>query len=66
MVRRRIGIERKLTDTPRFTKSMRSAMETLKLDELKVNHTGKKSYELDENVQAVPLSHPHASPTLSP
>jgi len=63
---RRIGIECKLTDTPRFTKSMRSAMETLKLDELKVIHTGKKSYELDENVQALPLSHLHASPTLSP
>jgi len=55
-----------ITDAPRFTKSMQSAMDTLKLDELKVIHTGKKSYELDENVQALPLSHPHASPSISP
>jgi len=54
---RRIGIECKLNDAPKFTKSMRTAMQTLKLDELKVIYTGSKSYELDENVQAIPLSH---------
>jgi len=54
---RRIGLECKLNDAPRITKSMRTAMETLKLDELKIIHTGSKSYELDENVQAIPLSH---------
>jgi len=54
---RRIGFECKLNDAPRITKSMRTDMETLKLDELKVIHTGSKSYELDENVQAIPLSH---------
>jgi predicted AAA+ superfamily ATPase len=54
---RRVGIECKLNDAPEFTKSMHTAMQTLKLDELKVIYTGSKSYELDENVQAIPLSH---------
>jgi hypothetical protein len=54
---RRIGLECKLNDAPRITKSMRTAMEILKLDELKVIHTGSKSYELDKNVHAIPLSH---------
>ncbi len=53
----RIGLECKLTDAPKMTKSMRTAMETLNLNHLKVIHTGSKSYDLDENVQAVPLTH---------
>lgn len=53
---KRIGLECKLTDAPKVTKSMRTAQETLKLDELKVVHTGKKSYLLDEGIEAINLS----------
>ncbi len=54
---KRIGLECKLTDTPKITKSMKSAIQILKLDEMKVIHTGEKSYELDEHIEAIPLSH---------
>lgn len=54
---RRLGLECKLSDTPRITKSMRTAIETLRLDEMIVIHSGNKSYSLDEKVRALPLSH---------
>jgi len=52
---KRIGLECKLTDAPKVTKSMKKAQEILKLDELKVIHTGKKSYPLDEEIEAITL-----------
>lgn len=54
---RRLGLECKLSDTPKITKSMRTAIETLRLDEMIVIHPGSKSYPLDEKVRAVPLAH---------
>ncbi len=53
---RRIGVECKLTDAPKVTKSMRAAQDVLKLDELKVVHAGSKSYPLDEGIEAVSFS----------
>ncbi len=51
----RRGFEVKLTASPRVTRSMRSALETLKLDELVVVHAGGESYPLAPNVRAVAL-----------
>ncbi len=53
---KRIGLECKFTGAPKVTKSMRTACEILKLDELKVVHTGNKSYFLDEGIEAINLS----------
>lgn len=53
---KRIGLECKLTGAPKVTKSMRTACEILTLDELKVVHTGNKSYFLDEGIEAINLS----------
>ena len=36
---------------------MRTAMETLDLDEMVVIHAGNNAYPLDEKIRAVPLSH---------
>jgi predicted AAA+ superfamily ATPase len=53
--RRRLGVELKLTDAPKLTPSMRSAMETLALDRLFVVHAGADAFPLAPNVRAVPL-----------
>jgi len=52
---KRIGIECKLTDQPKVTKSMHTAIQTLKLESLKVVHTGNKTYLLDENIEALSM-----------
>ena len=49
----RLGFEFKRTDTPKFTRSMRSAKETLGLDALTVVHAGMKSFPLSDAVQAL-------------
>jgi predicted AAA+ superfamily ATPase len=49
----RIGFEIKRTDTPRMTRSMKSAQETLKLKRLYVVHAGSASFDLERNVRAV-------------
>jgi predicted AAA+ superfamily ATPase len=51
--RRRLGFEIKRTDTPKVTVSMRSALETLRLDHLEVVHAGQRSYPLTKRVRAV-------------
>jgi predicted AAA+ superfamily ATPase len=51
--RERIGVEIKRTSTPRITRSLRSAMDTLGLDRTYVVHAGEQSFPLAENVQAV-------------
>jgi predicted AAA+ superfamily ATPase len=53
---RRIGVECKRTDAPTLTRSMRIAMEDLKLDELRVVYPGDKRYPLGKNIEAVPLA----------
>ena len=53
--RRRLGFEFKRTDAPRFTPSMKSALEDLGLDALYVVHAGTQAFPLREGVQAVPL-----------
>ena len=53
---KRIGLECKLSEAPKITKSMRTAIEILGLDELVIIHAGNKPYPLDEKIRAVPLS----------
>lgn len=53
---RRHGFEVKRSESPRLTRSMRSAMDTLKLDQLDVVHAGTTSYQLAPGVRAVPLA----------
>lgn len=52
---RRLGFEAKLTDAPRVTASMRSALENLRLDRLDVVHAGTKSYPLGDRIRALSL-----------
>jgi predicted AAA+ superfamily ATPase len=52
----RRGFELKLTSSPRATRSMHSAIETLRLDELVVIHAGSESYPLAPRIRAVPLA----------
>lgn len=52
---RRIGFEIKYTATPGMTKSMRAAIDTLKLDRLVVIYPGKRSFPLAENTEAMGL-----------
>ena len=53
---RRRGFEVKRAEAPRLTRSMRSAMETLRLDSLDVVHAGTKRYRLAPGVRALPTS----------
>lgn len=51
----RVGVEFKRSDAPTFTRSMRVAMEDLKLDALYVVFPGMHRHKLDSGVEAVPL-----------
>ena len=51
---RRHGFEVKRSEAPRLTRSMRSAMETLSLDNLDVVHAGTQRYRLAPGVRALP------------
>lgn len=53
---RRLGFEVKRTAAPRLTPSMRSAVETLRLDRLDVIHAGKETFPLAAKVRAVAFS----------
>lgn len=53
---RRYGFEVKRAEAPRLTRSMKSAMETLKLDSLDIVHAGAKHYPLATGVRALPAS----------
>jgi predicted AAA+ superfamily ATPase len=53
---KRIGVEIKRTSTPQLTRSMRAAMEDLRLDRLVLIHAGSDSFPLAKHVQAVALS----------
>jgi predicted AAA+ superfamily ATPase len=52
---KRMGVECKLTDSPKATRSMHKALEILGLESLKVVHTGKKSYPLGERIEAISI-----------
>lgn len=51
----RLGFEFKYTDSPKTTKSMRIALEDLKLDRLTIIYPGKKSFKIDEKIYAAGL-----------
>ena len=51
--RKRVGFEFQLTESPRVTSSMHSAIETLQLSKLWVIHAGKGRFPLHEKVEAV-------------
>lgn len=53
---RRIGIELKYTSSPAVTKSMRVALEDLRLDQLYVVHPGEGCYSLSDRVYAAGLA----------
>lgn len=52
---RRWGFEFKYGDAPRSTKSMRVALDDLKLERLFVIYPGDKDYALDDHIQVLPL-----------
>ncbi|WP_201069218.1 MULTISPECIES: hypothetical protein [Thiorhodovibrio] len=53
---RRIGYEIKYTASPRTTRSMRAAIDTLKLDQLIVVCPGERRLPLAENIEAIGLA----------
>jgi predicted AAA+ superfamily ATPase len=53
---RRLGIEVKRADAPRLERSMRVAIEDLRLEKLAVLYPGRVRYGLDDRVEAVPLA----------
>jgi predicted AAA+ superfamily ATPase len=53
---RKIGIEFKLADAPKVTRSMQLASDDLELDHLWVIYPGEHRYPLTERISAVPLS----------
>lgn len=53
---RRFGFEFKRTVAPEITKSMRIALEDLRLDRLDVIHAGERTFPLAERVRAVALA----------
>ncbi len=52
---RRVGFEFKRTSSPRTTKSMHVALESLELDELVVVYPGDKEFPMADHVVAMPL-----------
>ena len=52
---RRIGVEIKYSDGPSTTRSMRSAMEDLKLEHLYIAYPGKEDYPLDKKISVMSL-----------
>jgi uncharacterized protein len=50
---RRVGVEFKCSDAPQMTRSIRSTIEDLRLDEVCIVYPGKQSYALDEQVEVV-------------
>lgn len=53
---KRLGFEFKFGDAPTMTRSMRIALEDLKLDRLVVVYPGRRRYRLAENVEVSPLN----------
>ena len=53
---KRWGFEIKYQDAPTITKSMRIAMQDLKLERLWVVYPGKSGYPMDEHIECVSLA----------
>ena len=53
---KRLGFEFKRTLAPRFSRSMRSAFETLELTHLSIIYPGTHNFPLAENVTATPIT----------
>ena len=53
---RRLGFEMKLTDAPRMTASMKTALDNLGLERIDVVHGGEHTFPLGDRVRAVSLS----------
>jgi predicted AAA+ superfamily ATPase len=53
---RRIGVEFKRADAPSVTRSMRTALQDLKLERLYVVYPGAHRFALEDRIEAVPLS----------
>jgi len=53
---KRIGVEAKLTDAPRTSKSMRIALRDLDLDHLYIVYPGDKTFALDVQITAVAMT----------
>jgi predicted AAA+ superfamily ATPase len=53
---RRYGVEVKFQDAPNVTRSMRVALEDLRLDHLSVLYPGDQRYSLDRGITVVPLT----------
>lgn len=51
--RTRLGFEVKRTTSPAVTRSMRSALESLRLDGIDLVHAGEETFALSEQVRAV-------------
>jgi predicted AAA+ superfamily ATPase len=51
--RKRLGFEFKRTTTPKLTRSMHSALESLKLSRLDIIHAGRKTFRLSKLVRAI-------------
>lgn len=60
-----IGVEVKRTDTPRTTKSMHSAIESLELDHLYFVYGGDHRFPLTESITAVPAQSVLMAPTAA-
>lgn len=54
---KRIGFEFNFGDAPRTTRSMRAALQDLKLARLYVVHPGDKDFLLDDTIEAISLAH---------
>jgi uncharacterized protein len=52
---RRLGFEFKYSDAPELTKSMRAAMDDLKLDHLFVVYPGGQALKLGERAELLPI-----------
>lgn len=52
----RYGVEFKFSEAPQATKSMRMALEDLKLRHLWIIHPGKHRYPIDKKISALPLT----------
>ena len=59
---KRYGFEFKYTDAPGTTRSMRVAMQDLKLERLWIVYPGNEAYELDERISVLPVGDvPHVN-----
>jgi len=59
---RRYGVEVKFQDAPQITRSMRIAMEDLRLHHLIVIYPGDQSYSLDRYISVAPLAQLASNP----